>query len=80
MPDEDDDPLARFLAQAPEHGFDDNSTEWPPRPEVTPATWWTRLQQFLFEKKPGEYSSIAPRRSDGSRVGIFPFNGNGRSR
>jgi hypothetical protein len=45
---------------------------------------WRRIQRwfthFMFEKEPSQYSSIAPRTSDGKRTKIFFFNGNGRGR
>jgi hypothetical protein len=39
-----------------------------------------RLRHFLFEKSPSPYSSISPRKADGTRTKIFFFNGNGRGR
>jgi hypothetical protein len=38
------------------------------------------VNHFLFEKKPSDYSSIAPRAADGTRTKLFVFNGNGRGR
>jgi hypothetical protein len=39
--------------------------------------WFTH---FMFEKEPSQYSSIAPRKADGTRSKIFFINGNGRGR
>ena len=80
MADEPDEILKRFLAQPPEHGFNDDPPEVQPQGIGPRGSWWSRLNRFLFEKKPSQYSSIAPRRADGSRTSIFPFNGNGRGR
>ncbi len=71
------DALERFLRQPPEHGFDDVEEPATPAP---PLSRRERLHRFFFDKQPGAYSSIAPRRSDGTRTKIFFFNGNGRGR
>lgn len=73
-----DDAVDRFLAMPSEHGVSDEV-------EVTPAladtrTPWQKLNHFLFEKQPSEYSSIAPRGADGKHSKLFFFNGNGRGR
>ncbi|HVB71845.1 MAG TPA: hypothetical protein VND83_10165 [Acidimicrobiales bacterium] len=84
------DPIKVFLSQPAEVADEDR------RPEISgavaanehPSVSDTRklqrfgrwFSQFMFEKKPSGYSSIAPRRSDGTRVKIFWFNGNGRGR
>ncbi|HEY1824604.1 MAG TPA: hypothetical protein VGG21_01410 [Acidimicrobiales bacterium] len=73
----EDETLGRFLAQPAEHGYEDA-----PEPDVPipPLSFRRRLHRFLYEKQPSEYSSIAPRRADGTRTKIFFFNGNGRGR
>lgn len=38
------------------------------------------MSVFMNEKKPSQYSSIAPRLPDGTRAKTFPFNGGGRGR
>jgi hypothetical protein len=38
------------------------------------------VAHLLDDRQPDGYSSVAPRRPDGSRTKIFFFNGNGRSR
>lgn len=77
-----DDTVGRFLAMPPEHGVSDeveaeDEVTYPPTDN---RTFWQKLNHFLFEKKPSEYSSIAPRGPDGKRYGPFFFNGNGRGR
>jgi len=76
--EERDEVLQKFLAQPSEQGFRDADV----KPEALRARggWWSRIHHFLFEKKPSLYSSIAPRRADGTRSKIFFFNGNGRGR
>ncbi|MGC2169530.1 MAG: hypothetical protein WA580_10555 [Acidimicrobiales bacterium] len=76
---ERDDPLGRFLAQPPEQGVGDH--EEPELPQVVfRRSFRGWLHHFIFEKEPSDYSSIAPRRADGSRTNLFFFNGNGRGR
>ncbi|HTT59773.1 MAG TPA: hypothetical protein VMF33_06960 [Acidimicrobiales bacterium] len=76
---ERDEPLERFLAQPSEQVMGDHE-----EPEAAPShvhrTFRSWLHHFMFEKEPSDYSSIAPRRSDGSRTNLFFFNGNGRGR
>ena len=36
-----------------------------------------RLLHLLDDREASHYPSVAPRRPDGSRPKIFPFNGNG---
>jgi hypothetical protein len=72
------DPIERFLGQPAEHGVGDDDAATP-RP-APPRGFWQKVNQFLFEKAPSDYSSIAPRRSDGTRTKPFFFNGNGRGR
>ena len=77
-----DDAVGRFMAMPPEHGVGD---EVEAEDEVTHLstdnrTFWQKLDQFLFEKQPSEYSSIAPRGPDGKRSKPFFFNGNGWGR
>jgi len=38
---------------------------------------WLGFQRCMFDKKRSDYSSIAPRRADGTRSKTFFFNGNG---
>ena len=77
MPDPDD-PINKFILQPPEHGVGDE-VEAPavaqPVPHRRFGQW---LNHLLFEKKPSEYSSISPRKPDGTRTRLFFFNGNGR--
>lgn len=80
MPENDSEVMKRFLAQPAEHGFNDDVS---PVHESTPILrigWRARLRRFLFEKEASHYSSIAPRRADGTRTKIFFFNGNGMGR
>ena len=72
-----DDPIERFLEQPSEHGHGDDV---PPPQLAPPGGLWKRVNRFLFEKEPSAYSSIAPRRADGTRTKLFFFNGNGRGR
>lgn len=72
-------PVERFLAQPPEHGVGDRDEESAPVVRVH-RTLWQSVMHFLFEKEPSRYSSIAPRKADGTRTKLFFFNGNGRSR
>ncbi len=73
-----DDPIERFLDQPAEHGVGDDEVATP-RP-APPHGFWKRVNRFLFEKEPSDYSSIAPRGADGKRTTLFFFNGNGRGR
>lgn len=52
-----------------------------PEPRVRPL-WWRALRGFvvwfshlLDDRAPSQYSSIAPRREDGSRTKPFNFHG-----
>ncbi len=71
--------IERFLAQPPERGVGDAPVEPAPR---APAhrSFRQSLRHFLFEKEPTGYSSLTPRRADGTRSKPFFFNGNGRGR
>lgn len=76
---QEDSPLDKFLAQAPAAVGEDNESS------VVPNTAFhhgfkQRLITFFFEKSSSGYSSIAPRRPDGSRTKLFFFNGGGRGR
>jgi hypothetical protein len=75
------DPIHDFLAQ-PAHHYDDDIASPSDDSAVTrpKRSFMQRLHHFLFEKDPSPYSSIAPRRADGTRTKIFFFNGNGRGR
>ncbi len=76
---EQDDPIRRFLAQPPEQGVGDHVEA--PEPQTTVRRSFRGwLHHYLFEKERSDYSSIAPRRADGSRTNLFFFNGNGRGR
>ncbi len=76
---EQDDPISRFLSQPPEQGVGDH--EVPEVPQLASRRKFRAwLRHFLYEKEPSDYSSIAPRRADGSRTNLFFFNGNGRGR
>jgi hypothetical protein len=79
--DADRDPIVDFLAQPSHHYDDDDVTQREVGAAVGPKMSLSRrLYHFLFEKSPSGYSSIAPRRADGTRTKIFFFNGNGRGR
>jgi hypothetical protein len=70
-----------FLHQAPlvadEHREPAASGTTAPK---VPVSWRRAFSNFMFNKKPSDYSSIAPRDADGRRTKIFFFNGNGRGR
>lgn len=73
--------IDRFLAQPPEHGVGDAPEEVrAPVPADAHRSFWQSIVHFLFEKKPSQYSSILPRKADGTRTKLFFFNGNGRGR
>jgi hypothetical protein len=77
----DQDPVDEFLAQPARHYDEDVESQ---RDEVRDngprLSFKQRLHHFLFEKSPSPYSSIAPRKADGTRTKTFFFNGNGRGR
>jgi hypothetical protein len=73
-----DDPIKAFLAQSPEHGFGDKEKEPSVAQPVQHRSFRQWLNHFLFEKKSSGYSSISPRKADGTRTRLFFFNGNGR--
>ena len=75
-----DDPMKAFLSQPPEHGFNDEEEETVATQLAPHRSFMRWLKEFLFDKKPSGYSSIAPRKADGTRTGPFFFNGNGRGR
>ena len=83
-------PIDSFLSQ-PAYSADEDADEKTAEPEPARASEvhgdlsvWKRFGQwfahFMFEKEPSQYSSIAPRKADGTRTKIFFFNGNGRGR
>ncbi|MDE3065598.1 MAG: hypothetical protein KGJ36_08000 [Acidobacteriota bacterium] len=77
----DDDPVQRFLAQPAEHAAGDAEPDEPaaaPRGSRRSFAQW--VAHVLFAKEPSAYSSISPRRADGTRTRPFFFNGNGRGR
>jgi hypothetical protein len=77
----DRDPVDAFLAQPTRHYDEDAESQSDIGEDVGPKLSFTqRLRHFLFEKSPSPYSSIAPRKADGTRTKIFFFNGNGRGR
>jgi hypothetical protein len=75
------DPISGFLAQPARQYDEDVANQGDdgaiPGPKMS---FWQHLNHFLFEKNPSHYSSIAPRKADGTRTKIFFFNGNGRGR
>jgi hypothetical protein len=79
-------PVEAFLAQPAYHASEDSARELlaPTQNYVVVGSFWQRFRhritRFMFEKEPGQYSSISPRTSDGKRTKIFFFNGNGRGR
>jgi hypothetical protein len=38
---------------------------------------WSRLRHAMSDRRPSRYSSLSPRRPDGTRGPIFPFNSSG---
>lgn len=72
-------PITLFLSQPPEEGVGDHEVQQEPQ-IVTRRSLRGQLHHFLFEKERSDYSSIAPRRSDGTRTNLFFFNGSGRGR
>jgi hypothetical protein len=70
-----------FLHQAPMVADDhrEPATSGTTAPKL-PVGWRRAFSSFMFNKKPSDYSSIAPRDADGRRTKIFFFNGNGRGR
>jgi hypothetical protein len=79
-------PVEAFLAQPAYHASEDSAREplAPKQNYVVVGSFWQRFRHrfthFMFEKEPGQSSSISPRTSDGKRTKIFFFNGNGRGR
>jgi hypothetical protein len=79
-------PVDAFLKQPAYHASEDPARELltPTHDYVVVGSFWRRLSHrfthFMFEKEPGQYSSISPRTTDGKRTKIFFFNGNGRGR
>jgi hypothetical protein len=69
-----------FVHQPALHADEDTPrTEGSPAPRVRTG-WRKGVINFLFNKKPSAYSSLAPRDSQGGRSKPFFFNGNGRGR
>jgi len=79
-----DDAVGNFLSQPAAHYEEDEDQPVVagdrPAPDLSVKGLRRRFVRFMFEKKPSPYSSIAPRRADGTRTKIFPFNGSGRGR
>lgn len=79
-------PIETFLIQPAYHASEDSPVEPLDSQQnyLEAGGLWQRLgnrfTRFMFEKKPGQYSSISPRTPDGGRTKIFFFNGNGRGR
>jgi hypothetical protein len=78
-------PTEAFLSQPAYHADeDDEPVVAAPAPaaagHATRRRLGKRLTDYLFDKRSSRYSSISPRRGDGTRTRIFPFNGNGRGR
>jgi hypothetical protein len=75
-------PLETFLHQPALHADEDDSPS--PTGEVVLNSahvgFWRAINNFMFNKRPSEYSSLAPRGAEGRRSRIFFFNGNGRGR
>ncbi len=75
------DSIKNFISM-PAHHYDDdveNTTEEVGSPPLKMGLK-RRFHRFMFEKEPSGYSSISPRKPDGTRTKIFFFNGNGRGR
>ena len=74
--------LETFLHQSAPHADDDDSPS--PTGEVVfnsaHVGFWRVINNFMFNQRPSEYSSLAPRGAEGRRSKIFFFNGNGRGR
>jgi len=69
-----------FLAQ-PHRDYDEDLATQEKNSVLGPkSNFMKRLYHFLFEANPSQYSSIAPRKADGTRTKILFFNGNGRGR
>ncbi|HEY1762012.1 MAG TPA: hypothetical protein VGG17_05410 [Acidimicrobiales bacterium] len=78
----DRDPITEFLA-SPAHHYDEDVEPANQGGEAVSSAHMSvrqRFHHFMFQKKPSQYSSISPRKPDGSRTKIFFFNGNGRGR
>ena len=73
-----EDPVERFLHQDPARLESDPVAREPRGALARRRRGW--LIRFLFEKRPSPYSSIAPRRADGTRTKPFFFSGSGRGR
>jgi hypothetical protein len=80
----DRDPISEFLASPARHYDEDvepaTSREDDADSSAVHVSLGQRLHRFMIEKKPSQYSSIWPRKPDGSRTKIFFFNGNGKGR
>ncbi len=73
-----EDPVERFVHQTPVPAESDPVARVPDSSSTHRRRGW--LLRFLFEKRPSPYSSISPRRADGTRTKLFFFNGSGRGR
>ena len=69
-----------FVSQPAQHTDEDEVIALDEPRTAVRLSWRRRLTHFFFEKKPSQYSSIAPRAPDGRRTKPFFFNGNGRGR
>jgi hypothetical protein len=77
----DRDAISQFLASPARHYDEDVELATSPEDDAASrVSLRRRLHRFMFEKKPSQYSSISPRKPDGSRTKIFFFNGNGKGR
>ncbi len=73
-----EDLVERFIHQDPASPDSDPVLGATDHAPARPRRGW--LTRFLFEKRASPYSSIAPRRADGTRTKPFFFNGSGRGR
>jgi hypothetical protein len=75
------DPIDSFLSMPARHYDEDEADPFKGTgASVVKMSLRRRLYRFLFEKTPSDYSSISPRKPDGTRTKIFFFNGSGRGR
>lgn len=69
-----------FLSQPALHADDDLARSETTTVPTVHVSWRRAVVDFLFNKKPSAYSSLAPRDAQGRRTKPFSFNGNGRGR
>jgi hypothetical protein len=74
------DAIDAFLRQPVLHADEDVARPEEPREPKVHVGWRRALTNFMFNKKPSEYSALVPRDSQGRRPKPFFFNGNGRGR